>query len=206
VLSANTLLAMAAALGLAAGCHHDAPPARPGPGEVPPLPPSSGTPLGYLIDDADELKLTTDQVIQLKDIDQGLEARLDVLDARSSSTPPTPSAGVRPMRGGKMHGHGGGGGRHARPRGGDGNPHGPPASNDPAQAGAQRMTEVRDALARAFAIMDETQQAAARKLLAAHDIELTPQAGSDAPAPSGSDAPATGGSDATGDSDAPDSE
>ena len=44
------------------GCHHDPVPAHPQPGELPPLPPASGTPIGYLIDSATDLKLRDDQL------------------------------------------------------------------------------------------------------------------------------------------------
>src|SRR5512146_3441925 len=61
---------------LASGaCHHDPEPSHPNPGDLPPLPPASGTPVGYLIDSAGDLKLRDDQLKQLKDIDQSLAAR-----------------------------------------------------------------------------------------------------------------------------------
>src|SRR5512140_3633428 len=58
-----------------AACHSDPQPAHPKPGDLPPLPPASGTPVGYLIDSATDLKLRDDQLKQLKDIDQSLAAR-----------------------------------------------------------------------------------------------------------------------------------
>ena len=39
-----------------AGCHHDPAPLHAKPGDLPPLPPASGTPVGYLIDSATGLK------------------------------------------------------------------------------------------------------------------------------------------------------
>ncbi|HEU4733008.1 MAG TPA: hypothetical protein VFT22_34175, partial [Kofleriaceae bacterium] len=62
-----------------AGCHHDTdpPPMHPQEGELPPLPPSSGTPVGYLIDAAGQLELRDDQLARLKEIDQSLSARDD---------------------------------------------------------------------------------------------------------------------------------
>lgn len=54
---------------------------EPTPAEVP-LPPSSGTPIGMLIDDATKLSLRTDQLDKLREIDDTLMARNDQLDAR----------------------------------------------------------------------------------------------------------------------------
>ncbi|HEX7703813.1 MAG TPA: hypothetical protein VF403_23895, partial [Kofleriaceae bacterium] len=63
-------------------CHHDPAPAAPAdPTDKPPLPPASGTPIGYLIDDAGELKLSDDQVAKLRDIDTSLAADLEKIDA-----------------------------------------------------------------------------------------------------------------------------
>src|SRR5688500_8047618 len=67
-----------------AGCRHDTdpPPMQPKEGELPPLPPSSGTPVGYLIDNASTLKLRDDQLEKLKVIDQSLSARDDAIDTQ----------------------------------------------------------------------------------------------------------------------------
>jgi hypothetical protein len=51
------------------------------PTEVP-LPPSSGTPIGILIDDATKLSLRVEQIDKLREIDDSLMARNDQLDAR----------------------------------------------------------------------------------------------------------------------------
>ena len=75
------LVVLAAGLG---GCHKNAdpPPVHPQEGEAPPLPPSSGTPVGYLIDNAPTLKLRDDQLVKLKDIDRSLSAKDDELDTQ----------------------------------------------------------------------------------------------------------------------------
>ncbi|HEX7842482.1 MAG TPA: hypothetical protein VF469_33645, partial [Kofleriaceae bacterium] len=67
--------------GLGVGCSHDAKPvAQPGgPEEPPPLPSPSGSPIGFLIDDA-RLKLSDDQRTQLKAIDDELAVKLSYLD------------------------------------------------------------------------------------------------------------------------------
>jgi hypothetical protein len=70
--------------GAATGCHKDVapPPMHPKDGELPPLPPSSGTPVGYLIDNAGPLQLRDDQLAQLKDIDKSLAAKDDEIDTQ----------------------------------------------------------------------------------------------------------------------------
>ena len=67
-----------------AGCHKDTdpPPMQPKEGELPPLPPASGTPVGYLIDNASTLELRGDQLEKLKDIDKSLSARDDAIDTQ----------------------------------------------------------------------------------------------------------------------------
>src|SRR5690349_12166181 len=78
-----TLLALSI-LTTAAGCRHDAdpPPMHPKDGDLPPLPPSSGTPVGYLLDNASQLQLRDDQLVQLKEIDKSLAARDDEIDTQ----------------------------------------------------------------------------------------------------------------------------
>ena len=107
---------MRAVLGLALaavlGCSHETKPTVQ-PDDHPPLPPASGTPIGYLIDDASELALRDEQLTQLKAIDTDLSDRLAVLDGQSRSGTPrsadsTGQSGRR--RGGRRGGMGGGGG------------------------------------------------------------------------------------------------
>jgi len=77
-------------------CHHDAPPPAE-PAGTPPLPPASGTPIGYLIDDARELKLDDNQVTKLRDIDTGLAAQLEVIDAQTrAATAPADDSSATP--------------------------------------------------------------------------------------------------------------
>src|SRR5579862_9616528 len=80
-----------ALLVVAACSHHDAP-APVEPAGTTPLPPASGTPIGYLIDDASELHLTDDQVTKLRDIDTSLAAELEVIDSqvRQANRPAAP--------------------------------------------------------------------------------------------------------------------
>jgi len=91
-----TLLAVAiGALGgfaAGAGCSRDAKPvlepADPATPPPPALPPASGTPLGYVID-ASELKLSDDQLAKLKVIDDDLATKLMYVETmqRSASEP-----------------------------------------------------------------------------------------------------------------------
>src|SRR6266480_1366221 len=100
---------LAIVLALIAGCHHDSAPIHPKPGELPPLPPASGTPIGYLIDSATDLKLRDDQLKQLQDLDGSLAARDAEIDTElrqierpteeePSPTPQQRKAGMKQAR------------------------------------------------------------------------------------------------------------
>src|SRR5215475_10764402 len=93
---------------LGLGCSHDTKPAVVEPAGPAPLPPASGTPIGYLVDDATELKLTDDQLAKLKGIDDELAAKLATLDSQLHS--PGAGAGSGQPRGRRRGGGGGGGG------------------------------------------------------------------------------------------------
>ena len=172
---------------LLVGCHHDPAPAAPAdPSDKPPLPPASGTPIGFLIDDAGELKLRDDQVAKLREIDTSLAAQLEVIDSqtRAANKPaeeaatPAPSGGRRGggrrggMGGGGMGGPSGGGGGHHK-RGGNGSGSGSPTN--PAMVSKlvdERTADVKDALERAFALLDPAQQVGAKKVLTDHDVDV----------------------------------
>jgi hypothetical protein len=64
-----------AGLALGLGCSHEARPAV-APEEHAPLPPASGSPVGYLVDDAGELKLSDGQLARLRQIDDELGTKL----------------------------------------------------------------------------------------------------------------------------------
>ena len=188
------------AIALACACHHDAPGPKLEPGETQPLPPSSGTPIGYIVDAAGDLKLSDDQVGKLKELDDALAARLESIDSqlRGNDKPvggdaPPPQQSRRGGRHGGGMNMGGGGSRPHRNRGGQGSGSGSggpsPHAGDVARLTNERASEVKDALARAFAILDPTQQTAAKKLLADHDVDV--ETGSTA-TPSSSSPPASG--------------
>jgi hypothetical protein len=145
----RTLLLLA---GLAlVGCHREPQPMTPKEGELPPLPPASGTTIGYLIDNATALKLRSDQLDKLKEIDTSLAARNDSLDTQLRGMVKPDEApqekGKPPPR------HNNAPGAQVKVTGEAGKLHDARAAND------------RDALKRAFALLDPDQQEAARRLL-----------------------------------------
>jgi hypothetical protein len=179
---------------VALDCHHDAEPAHPEPTETPPLPPASGTPIGFLIDGAYDLKLTDDQIDRLREIDVSLAAQLEVVEnqTRVARKPPSeqssaPNGGMRGggMRGGGMRG-GGMGGMGGGPRGATGGNAGRHRSSGQAGSGSnpqyapsggalneEQARDVRDAIQRALALLNPTQQEAAKKLLEDRGVDLS---------------------------------
>ena len=89
------------------GCHNDKQVVLE-PGGPPPLPPASGTAVGYLIDAAGDLKLRDDQLTKLHAIDDSLAARNGQLDAQlrqvekpapgEELSPQQQKAGEKPQR------------------------------------------------------------------------------------------------------------
>ena len=145
-------------------CHHDPQPMHPAPGELPPLPPASGTPIGYLIDASHDLQLRDDQLTQLKDIDRSLAARDAEIDTQlrqierpqedEQLTPKEVKAGVKPPR-------------HAYA----------PGAAVVTNADAQKLHKIRaandrDAVKKALALLDPPQQDKAKAILADHDVEI----------------------------------
>jgi hypothetical protein len=186
-----TVFAAVVALGgfeLGLGCSHDTKPAVVEPAGPPPLPPASGTPIGYLVDDAGELKLTDDQLAKLKAIDEQLAAKLATLDSQLHS--PGAGAGSGQPRGRRRGGGGGGGGfsggggmrgggRRGGMRGGSGSgsgsaaPAGGAASADTVnRITEERAADVRDAIDRALALLDIVQRVMAKRVLTDHGVDL----------------------------------
>ena len=119
---------------------------------MPPLPPSSGTPVGYLLDNATALQLRDDQLSKLQDIDKSLAARDDQLDTQlrlieKPAEDPPAGKGAPPQR----HNNAPGAQIHTTP--------------DATKLHNAREQNDKEALKQAFAILDPTQQTAARKLL-----------------------------------------
>jgi hypothetical protein len=61
-----------------AGCQKEKPPSY----AEQPLPPASGTPIGYLIDNSGQLELSAEQVEKLQTIDNSLSARNEAIDTQ----------------------------------------------------------------------------------------------------------------------------
>jgi hypothetical protein len=165
------------------GCSHDARPAVQ-PAESPPLPPASGTPIGYLLD-ARELALSEDQSTQLKAIDDDLASRLAAIDGSLRQTDPTavPPPGQESNRGRGLGFRAGGGtidptgtvgargtvfpdaaGSSAPPRRAD-NPY------LAGRATEDRDTLVRDAVVHALGLLSPVQRIVARRVLTERGID-----------------------------------
>jgi hypothetical protein len=173
-------LLLGLALVVTLGCSHDTKPVVQ-PDDHPPLPPASGTPIGYLID-ATELHLRDDQLTQLKDIDTSLAARLDVIDSQLRGPSQSPAGSSNPSAGRHRGGRHGGGGRRGGAGAGSGAGSGSAAARPSSRQGnsadtinrltEERRDDVRDALQRAFALFNPAQQAIAKRVLDDHGVDL----------------------------------
>lgn len=150
-------------------CRHDSdpPPMHPQEGELPPLPPSSGTPVGYLVDSATQLHLRADQLARLKEIDESLSARDAEIDTQlrlieKPAEDPQPEPGAPPPR-------------HNNAPGAQGK-----TTPDAAKLHSARADNDREALHKAFALLDPDQQASARRLLEDRGV-AAPAAGAKPP-------------------------
>jgi hypothetical protein len=145
-------------------CHHDPPPEEP-------LPVSStGTPIGFLIDDT-QLHLSTDQLGTLRGIDDNLRRQLEDLDKTAKKqlggggVQQTQSPPMQPM------------GRRGR-RGGGGMPNGSaqraPRNNEAAadRLADERNEDLKVALSRVFAALEAPQRDRAKQVLSDHDIDI----------------------------------
>jgi hypothetical protein len=202
--SVAVIIVAACALGIGAGCSREAKPAV-RPEEPPPLPPSAGTPIGHLVDNAAELKLGDEQLAKIKVINDDLAAQLAGDDAGLHPERVAPPADDKPrglgFRASGMSGHGErvGGSRPEEVSGGAGAfPFAQPSSADDGGSSRQvvvpadrvnevyqrRARHVRDAIRRALDVLDAGQQAIARKLLIDHGVNLdTGEVGADPLAP-----------------------
>jgi len=164
------MLLLTVGLGLAS-CHREPRPMTPGEGELPPLPPASGTTIGYLVDNATALELRPEQLSKLKEIDTSLAARNDPIETqlRTLVRPDeAPAAKGQPPP------------RHNNAPGAQ-----VKVTGDVARLQEARAENDRDALGRAFGLLDPGQQQAARKLLEERGI-AAPGAERQPPARSGS--------------------
>ncbi len=156
---------LAALLLALACCHSDPTPAHPKPGDLPPLPPASGTPIGYLLDAKGDLALTPDQVDKLQQIDTSLAARDAEIDTQlrqiehpeeeEDPTPQQQKAGMKRKR----HAYAPGQQQLS-------------TNGDAAKLHAMRDQNDREAVKKALALLDNGQQDKAKVILADHDVEV----------------------------------
>lgn len=168
----TTVLAIALSL---VGCHREPAPMTPKEGELPPLPPASGTPVGYLVDSAPQLKLRDDQIAELKKIDASLAARNDAIDTQlreiekpeEEPPPEKPKAGDPP------------------PKPKNWAPGATPVhtTSDAGKLREAKAANNKDALQKAFALLDADQQTTARKLLDDRGITAPPASAAPAAPP-----------------------
>jgi hypothetical protein len=162
------LLVLGLGLGLAvAGCRRDPQPMKPEPGELPPLPPASGTAVGYLVDAAGDLALRDDQLDQLKELDGSLAVRngeLDVQIRQIERPVPQEQLSAQQQKAGEQ-----------QPRYNNA-----PGASTIMTDESRRLRKLRDenereALTRAFAVLDEDQTVKARSILEARGVVLPPR-------------------------------
>jgi hypothetical protein len=179
-------------LGLSSGCGATSrPPAEPiiEPDEHPPLPPAAGTPIGFLVDDAGELKLSDDQLGKLRTINEELATQLASDDGEMRPEPVAPKKDDGKGRGLGFHAGGsqqGYGGMQAGTPPGQ-LPPGTGASTDPQGDGQReyvipaatvnhvyqmRARHVRAAIDRALKLLDGGQQVIAKRVLVDHGVNL----------------------------------
>lgn len=153
----RTLIALSL---FAAACTHEAKPIM-APGETPPLPPASGTPVGYLLDNAAQLKLTDDQIEKLQKLDNSLSAQNDAIDTqlREIEKPEEDPDEEKPKKG-----------EAPKPKNNAPGAFAVHSTEGSDKLHAAKDANNKDALGRAFAILDPEQQAAARKLLDARGV------------------------------------
>ena len=151
-----------------AACHKEPPPTY----AEQPLPPASGTPIGYLIDNSGQLELTGEQIDKLQAIDNSLSARNEAIDTQlreiekpepieedpknPSPRAPNMAPGAQPTR----------------------------TTKDAGKLHDARAANSKDALEKAFAVLDAKQQDKARTLLAERGITAPrPAKGAAGPTP-----------------------
>jgi hypothetical protein len=166
--------------GLELGCSREARPAVQ-PDERPPLPPASGTPIGYLVDGARELQLSDDQLGRLKVIDGDLAGQLNADDSELRPEPvATTSLEEKPRglgfrAGGRDRGVGAEQTRYPGSSGGNSSERGSGQTVISAatvgHVSQLRARHVRDAIKRALGLLDPGQQVIARRLLVDHGVD-----------------------------------
>lgn len=134
------------------------------PGGPPPLPPASGSVIGYLVDAKRDLALRDDQLAKLQDLDNSLAARNGSIDAQLRQIEkPVPAEQLSPqqMKAGE---------KEARYNNA-------PGASTIMTEGSQKLRKERDendrdALKKALAILDADQQVTAKRILQDRGIQV----------------------------------
>jgi hypothetical protein len=182
------LVAAIALAGFASGvgCSHEARPVV-APEDHAPLPPASGSPIGYLVEDAGELKLSDDQLGKLREIDDALGAKLAASETALRNGEPVPRDN-RPDAPRGLGFRAGGARETVDDRAAPlvapvrGRATGFPSENTQSRQvvipGAtidgiyrDRARDTRDAIRRALGLLDDAQQAIARRVLTEHGMD-----------------------------------
>lgn len=176
------VLALALCAGLGA-CHNDKQEVIE-PGGPPPLPPASGTAVGYLIDAAGDLKLTDAQLTKLHEIDDSLAARNGQVDAQLRQIEkPAPGEELSPQQ----------------QKAGEKEPryNNAPGVNTITTTDAQKLHKMRDdndraSLKEALALLDDTQAERAKRILQDRGVTLPGEKAKNEPASSDDGTPLPG--------------
>ena len=134
-----------------ASCARDPKPMKPKEGELPPLPPASGTAVGYLVDSAATLKLRDDQLEKLKQIDFSLAAKNDSIDTQLRTIERPDEA--QPQKDKPPPRHNNAPGAQVR------------TTPDAQKLHKARAANDAEALEKAFALLDDEQKTIAKRLL-----------------------------------------
>jgi hypothetical protein len=134
------------------------------PSGPPPLPPASGTPLGYLVDAKADLSLRDDQLAKLQDLDSSLAAENGSLDAQLRQIEkPMPGAELSPQQ----------------QKAGEKAPRydNAPGASTITTADSQKLRKLRDqnqqtAIKKAFTFLDEPQVVIAKRILQDRGIHV----------------------------------
>jgi hypothetical protein len=166
-------------LGIGLGCSHEAKPVM-APDDHPPLPPAS--PVGYLVDDSSELKLSDVQLGKLREIDDALGARLASYESELRNGEPVASNSA-PAKSGTNFG-GGVSNTQANGQPGQNPVNGTSTATVPTSTSKTyvvtgetvtrirraRASDTREAIGRALELLDATQRAIARRVLTDHGV------------------------------------
>lgn len=166
---------LVAALACAApGCGRPQGPEVLEPGGPPPLPPASGSVIGYLVEARHDLELRDEQVTRLQRIDDSLAARNAALDTQIREIEkPVPAQELSPQQitAGER-----------APRYNNAPGASTIVTEESQKLRALRQQNDREAIGQAFAVLDPAQQGRARKILEDRGV-TAPGSGASAPAP-----------------------